>query len=489
MKGWKIFVLAILLYGVSVFGGFVQDDVFVVSTNPKMGDIQSLFSVWFEPYYYGGTAGIGLYRPLTSFSIYLNGFLTGYEPWGFHLVNILLYAGVCWLVFEVLKKYVKEKYAFWTSIIFVVLPIHSEVVNSIVGRAEILSLGFTLVSLLYFLDKKWLMVCVALFCSLLAKETGVVGMALILYLTVIEKIDIKKKIVFIMALVLIIVGYIFLRFWVVGSLMGVEYIPYRDNPLSILEFGERIKNALALIPFGVGKVLFPVQLSSDYSFNQLKLVERWFDWKVVLGVLMMIVSIGSLFTKMRKNKLWILGQAFFWGPVLITGNILFPIGTIFGERLWFWPSLGMILILTQLLRSCRLHTFSGQTEYSPCVGISCCAVRMVVSRRHHAIRTLRSPAEKGIVYVALLIVALFAGRTFVRNLDWHSNESLSIADSRYAIDSVKVQVNAAKAYINLNNPEKAKKALEAAEKIDHSYPYLESRWREYYLLIEKNKAK
>jgi len=87
MKGWKIFGLALVIYGVSVFGGFIQDDTRVIESDPEMGSVGALGATLARPYYYMDEGNAGAYRPVTSFSFYLNALVTGKGAWGFHLIN------------------------------------------------------------------------------------------------------------------------------------------------------------------------------------------------------------------------------------------------------------------------------------------------------------------------------------------------------------------------------------------------------------------
>jgi len=191
---------------------------------------------------------------------------------------------------------------------------------------------------------------------------------------------------------------------------------------------------------GIGKVIFPLKLSYDYSFNQLKLISSWFDWRVLGGALMMLLSVGSLFMKLRDNKVWILGQALFWGPVAVTGNFLFPIGTIFGERLWFWSSLGVVMMLMNF-------------------------------------KVWNKWWNK---WILVVLIVLFAGRTVVRNFDWLSQERLFIHDAVYTKDSVMAQSNAAAMYLMKKDLVRGKELLEKAETIYSSYPELMNNWGMYY---------
>jgi hypothetical protein len=451
MKGWRIFILAIVIYGVGVFGGFIQDDVKVIASDPDVGRVSAVASAFTRPYYYqdGGTAGA--YRPVTSASFYLNALLTGKEAWGFRLVNNLLYAGFCWLVFEVLKKFTSVKTAFWGTMIFTVLPIHTEAVNNIVGRGEILSLGFVLLAMLTLYKKRWEMSAGMFLLALLSKETAIVGLPILLYLLILGKEDKNTKIGVTSFYVLVTMSYFVLRMMVLGVGGMGNNATMVENPLKFVTTEQRVMNAMALVPFGVSKVIFPLNLSYDYSFNQLKLISSWFDWRVILGTLMMIVSVGSLFTSLRKNKLWILGQALFWGSLVVTGNFLFSVGTIFGERLWFWPSLGMVMMITSI--------FTFRKDF------------------------------KGL-FLVIIIVVIFILRIEKRNIDWLSQERLFVHDASYAKESVMAQSNAAAMYLMKKDLVKGKEYLEKAEAIYPKYPELMNNWGMYYLWSgEKVKAK
>jgi len=452
MKGWKIFVVAIVLYFVSIFGGFIQDDYKVIVSDPQMGSVRALFASFTRPYYYMDVGNAGLYRPMTSFSLYLNALVTGKEAWGFRLINVLLYGVICLLIFEVLKKICNEKTAFGIALIFTVLPVHTEVVNNVVGRSEILSLGFLLIAMLVQMRKRWEISSLIFFLALLSKETAIVGLPILVFLMISQKEKKDTKVGVILFYVLVTISYLILRTMVLGDKGMANNATIVENPLKFVGTTQRVMNAFALVPFGVGKTIFPLRLSYDYSFNQLELITSWLNWRVLLGVGMVFLSLASLFSGLRKNKLWILGQAFFWGPLVITSNFIYPVGTIFGERLWFWPSLGIVMILTQLFRSCRV--------------------------------------KKGIGFVALLIVVLFAGRTVVRNIDWLSQEKLFIHDATYAKNSVIVQTNKAAILLMKGDLEGGRVVMEEANKIYPKYPILINNWGMYFLRKgELDKAK
>lgn len=479
MKKWIIFALVLAIYGVSVWGGFIQDDTKVIVGDPEMGKASALVATFTRPYYYMDGGNAGVYRPITSFSLYLNALITGKDAWGFHLVNVILYALLCVLLFEVLKKYCSEKVAFCGALIFAVLPVHTEAVNNIVGRAEILSLGFLLVAILLQYRKRWEVSAGIFLLALLSKETAIVGLPILIYLLFVtkEKKDVKAGVS--LFYVLVTTCYFVLRIMVLGGGGMENNATIVENPLKFVSTEVRVENAFALVPLGISKVVFPWHLSYDYSFNQLKLVSDRFDWRFLIGVFLMILSIGSLFTGLREKKMWILGQALFWGPLVVTGNFLFPVGTIFGERLWFWPSLGMVLMSITLLYLFEVHKSRTPAQLSlpPLAG----------SHVHGPCGFVGTSAQIfGVLFP--LIIVVFVGRTFTRNLDWQSQDSLFIHDATYASGSVMVQNNAAAMYLIRKDFVMAKVYLDKAETIYPKYPELMNNWGMYYLLTGDKKT-
>lgn len=463
----------------------MQDDFVVIKTAPDMGSVSALGAVFTRPYYFmneGG--GSGAYRPITSLSFYLNALLTGKEPWGFRLVNILLYAGVCVLVFELLKKFTTTKVAFWGAIAFTVFPIHTEAVNNIVGRAEILSLGLFLLAVLTQMKSKWELSAMLFLLALLTKEIAIVGLPILICILIWGKENRDTKRGVIIFYILVTGCYLILRTMVLGNESMGNEATIVENPLKFLPTNQRVMNAFALVPFGVGKMIFPWNLSYDYSFSQIRLATSWFDIRVLLGISLSLLSVGSLLTKLRNNKMWIIGQALFWGSLMVTGNFLFAVGTIFGERLWFWTSFGFLIILSTLFNPAILANLKNRTLFGQRQSRSCFQPKILEVSRNLAFR-LCAIFLKSAKYFGLLLIILFAVRTFVRNLDWLSQERLFIHDANYVTGSVMAQTNKAAMLLINNDFEGGNLALEKAEKIYPNYPMLINNREAYYLHLEE----
>src|SRR3989344_7812473 len=173
--------LSFLLYGNSINGDFVSDDKLVILQNPLVrGNLIDLFKAFSSPYYYNQPHA-GLYRPFTIASYNFNKVFSS-GTFGFHLVNILINAINSFLVFTIVSRLVSKRSAYIAMALFMFLPIHSETVSANVGRAELLSFLFSILSLIFVLNNKYALSAAMLFLGLLSKETSAGLFFVFLYL-------------------------------------------------------------------------------------------------------------------------------------------------------------------------------------------------------------------------------------------------------------------------------------------------------------------
>ena len=90
------------------------------------------------------------------------------------------------------------------------------------------------------------------------------------------------------------------------------------------------------------------------------------------------------------------------------------------------------------------------------------------------------PIMSGMTFVFLGLIVFYTGRTFVRNLDWLSQERLFLHDGGVANGSVMVQSNKAAIYLMRSDLENGKKYMERADVIYPKYPELLNNWGLYY---------
>lgn len=127
--------LALALYAITLGGTFIYDDEQIIELDQRITHPKLWRQFWTRDYFNGGLDN--LYRPLISQSYGLQWWLVGNRAWTFHLVNLLLHAGVSALVAELGRRMVNWRVGLIAGLLFAAHPIHSEVVAEIVGRADL----------------------------------------------------------------------------------------------------------------------------------------------------------------------------------------------------------------------------------------------------------------------------------------------------------------------------------------------------------------
>lgn len=338
-----------LVFGNGINGDFILDDRSVIVDHPLVEDLSGVFKVFLHPYHYDRPQS-GLYRPLTSASYTLNWHLFSGQPYGFHLVNIVLHAVISFLIFLVAVGLGDRWTALVSSLIFLFLPIHVEVVTSIVGRGELLmffffTLGFYLVQ-----KRHYKVASLSFLLSLLSKETGIVFIPIFIFFEFFWRKTqarelFKKTFYFLLPLVI----YALLRYGALGSsyfLSNEAYIFF--NPILGMDFLPGLWTAFKVLYLYVQKTIFPTYFSSDYSYNQITAVNNLFvSWQVMAGIAILGAIVYFSISK-RRNMIG-LGAFIFLCSYLIISNLFIKIGTIMGERLMYMPSFGPVLIIAGTL--------------------------------------------------------------------------------------------------------------------------------------------
>ena len=166
-------IVVALCYVNSLPNDFVFDDVPMVASNPAIRavtPIQFLKSPYWPEQQHGG-----IYRPFTIFS--LSADYAIWKRWapGFRFTNLLLHAFNGWLVFLLALSLAGESIiAVPAMLIYLVHPVHTEAVTTIVGRGELLAAAFFLSAWLLFRRGQTGWATLLFFLSLLSKENTII---------------------------------------------------------------------------------------------------------------------------------------------------------------------------------------------------------------------------------------------------------------------------------------------------------------------------
>ena len=350
-------VLAVLvLFGRTIGFGWVYDDQMEIVLNPLVQSLQNLPRLFTTTVWAGSGMETYLYRPLALASYSLNHLISGLAPWSYHLVNVLLHAGLSVMVIRLGRLWgLPVLAAGLAGVLFAVHPIHAEVVAAVFGRKDLLAA--LLVVAMALLHPRavevggWRMglPILAYAGAMLSKEVGAVGLVLVAaqdgFLVRDRKALFQNPVraPLYVAYGATLLTYVLVRNQIVGG-VGVPDTFYMDNPLVQAPPGVRLTTALAVVGKGLALQLLPWAQSPDYSYNAIPLVQSILDLRF-LGAVAALALLGwAVVANRARRPALALGILWYGVAVLPTANLFILVGTIFGERLLFLPSVAFCLL-------------------------------------------------------------------------------------------------------------------------------------------------
>ena len=428
-----LFVLPILLYWFTLQFDYVLDDKIVITENNFTtkglhGILEILTTDSFEGYF-GEQRDIlpgGRYRPLSLVTFAIEHHFFGLNPRVGHLINVLLYCLTGLFLYRILQiffplKADKKWYLsipFAASLLFILHPIHSEVVANIKGRDEILAFLFSLGALYFTLrfirtnKINWLAASgVSLLLGILSKENAITWMAIIplsLYFFIHTPREKYRSLG--IAFLLVFISYIGIRYQALGFLIygGEGSTEIMNNPFYGLQPGQKVGMIIYTLGMYIKLLIFPHPLTHDYYPYQIPILDL-IHWKVLLALL---VNIGAvIFASWGLKKKHIVSYAIllYLIPLTIVSNIFINVGTTMNERFIYFSSLGFCLLLAYLL---------------------CNWLPSLLSNRH------KSGSLISVSLIALLSVG-YVAKTIARIPDWKDPQSLSNAAVKYSPNSAR----------------------------------------------------
>jgi tetratricopeptide (TPR) repeat protein len=394
----------------------------------------------------------------------------GRDPRGYHLGNIGLHAGVSLLVWALYRRLSGDPLsAGVAACLFAAHAIHTEAVANLVGRAELLGALFFLLAFLGYLRSRgargrhlagpYTASLGAYLLALLSKESAVTLLGVILLYDFVYGDESPRSLVTrLVAAVrahwrayagylLVTLVYLGFRWLALGPPQALPSPAHIDNPLVTLDLPWRLLNVLQVALRYLGLLFLPLQLSYDYSYNQIPMLTSLADPRVWLVLWLSAAAVGIVVWSYRASKELLFALGFYLVTFSVVSNLVVPIGTIMGERLVYVPSVGFCLALVVVLQK-----LCGRLPVAP--------------------RTARAV----FVGVMALSVGLHSARTLARNLDWKSEERLYLHDVRIVPQSAKALSNAGKILQDLGQHSAAIGKFEQALEIEPGFRIAVLNW-------------
>ena len=430
--------------GLALDSGALVDDVRVHEVSRA-----NLAAIFQEGYYrLSQKSSAGLYRPLVTFSFLFNYSVLGNrkEVLGYHAVNFAFHAAnalLLWLL--ALTIFRSRLAAFFVAAIFALHPVATETVTNISGRADAMAATAVLAGLLLYArgaeasGLRSALVNTGLFLSALAgmlsKENAVVLLALIfLYDLSFHPGRLRKFAAvggrYLAAAAGVITAALAHRL-VLSGLRAPEFA-FVDNPILDAGFLTGRLTALGVIVKFWKLLLWPRTLSCDYSYDQIPLASLSAGLSSLAAVLLVLAVV---FLSYRWSRAAFFFGMWFFVAVLPTSNLLLVIGSIMAERFAYLPLAGFsgfVVAAVWALES-SLASAAPRLRYAPALALG-------------------------------LIACSLGVRTWLRNLDWHSDFTIWSAAAEASPRSFKPHHILAGTLLKSGEPENIASAAQEEER-------------------------
>lgn len=428
---YALFVLTFIFYGNSLKNGYALDDRYVTVTNEAHPDNPRIAKGWkgipeiFSTRYVVGDQQDFDYRPIPLVTFAIEYQFFGSNAFVNHFVNVLLYALTCILLFLTLLKIVPSGnilFPLLTSVVFLMHPIHTEVVDNIKSRDELLCFLFGLLSFFKFLNlragfsmKDFIYTFLFLLLSLLCKKTGFLFVFMIIMgVYFFFNAGSKKWILPLLGIVVAILSFVVLKRMLLTGGAELRKFTFYENPL-FFERGAAGRLVASFFSSGyyLRLLLFPYPLCSYYGYNAIAntgFTSPWV-WFSLLGnglILYLVVK------KIRQKEIFAWAGLLYFIGLMPFINLFFPTVGILGERFIYFSSFGFCMMLAMLLINGTKSVFD-----KPRKGVT--GMSVLLKR----------------IAIALLLVCSVA--VISRNAKWKDLLSLSTNDVQHFDDSFMLQ--------------------------------------------------
>ncbi len=436
-----ILFAVVSIFGKSIFFDFVWDDkIFLLGQKVYQNfDIKNIFL---------SPANNLEYLPVRDLSYALDYLIWGPNPLGFHLTNIVLYflnalfiyfmtLEITSLLFSVKQDKTTipfQTIAFFTTILFVVHPIHCETVSFITCRNVLLSGLFFFLSCYFYLrflkdeaGPKSQLYVATLFCFVLALFSKATSIILPLILLLFSSFSIKDR----TKNILILVPYFIISaasFILFKTIAAQSRLINEDQTIifGALNISSKIAVATQIPFFYLGKLLTPYGFSIAYTTK----FSRTFQDLLVIAALITLIFvfyIGIMLRRKYPENLF--AQLWFLITLLPVMNF-FVTTPVVADRYVYLSSYGFFYLTTLFLY--RLNS----------------KIRL-----------------KQLCLFLVLVAAIWSFISVKRNGVWKSEKTLWEATIRISPLAIKAHINLGTLYFYEKNYDKAFDLFEKAKKM------------------------
>jgi cytochrome c-type biogenesis protein CcmH/NrfG len=424
-----VFLLATLQYLNTISHEYAWDDKLVITANEytKMG-VRGLPEIF--------TKRVSVpfkseYRPIPQALHAIEYQAFGGTPRAGHVFNILWYGVTCVMVYALVRFVfvgIDALFALLVAVLFVVHPLHVEVVANIKGRDEILALFFGVCSIILLVGalerSSWKLLAAGSACfaaACLSKTNAVTLLAIVPVVAWYrsESVAISRKLLRATALIALCGGLLVAGIRMLQSTVSSDLALHLNSTVlnNIFLWTARpdtiVPTALVIVARYLGLFLFPHPLIHLYGYDQIPL-NTWLDpapWLVLGG----LAGTFILLLKTWRLKLP-LAFGIVWAVVTYSpySNLWFYAPDTMADRYLFIPSLGLAIVAVY-----GIFWVGALDLRSP---------------------VLAGGRAKAALAVFTVLLAGYFARTTIANQDWRNDATLIHNRIRYMENNAAAQV-------------------------------------------------
>lgn len=404
-----IVLVVAILYGNILRNGYALDDSIVTEpTNITAKGLAAIPKI-VHSYYIERANDVKFeYRPLVKISFAIEHELFGVNVTVSHFVNLLLYLIILLLAYRILLllfKDTEQPVALYSTLLFAMMPVHTEVVASLKNREELLSFLFCLIALWQFLKffdsdfRHWLsllMTLLSFYLAFLAKLDALPFLAVAPVLAYSrQRLYAKQAFLFGGLLFGTLVLYQFTKHGLLEKTTAKRLSSYFENPLFFTsEWKYRVIALFNSLGFYISQCLFPFKQSCYYGYDTLPVFRL--SWQGVLGIISVpVLAFGLIRSYIKKDFPLFAGLFIFCAAISMYLNLARPAVGIVAERFAFAASLGAAISIAALF--CRYLS-------------------------------LKPAASRQLKIAAVFLSVIFGGMVISRNRDWKNLDTLILTD-------------------------------------------------------------
>lgn len=351
-----ILAACFLLYGRTLSFGFIWDDFGLIVKTDALRKWSNLGKFFTTPYWILATGNLVPYhRPAAPLLILLTSAFSGTQPWGYHLVSVLLFALTAFIFYRFLKTLPLGASAAKIAVaVFIVHPVNVEAVSWVCCQPTIVS-GLCFVTLLWLSsnlrpENRWqlLPLIVFVYSTGLLSYHSVLNLPFLVFFRELTDRDLRKAktfklriteyaLYFLLAVLFVFYNQLLLHKITGAGQMRPFYVDANSNVLYNSGLSDYLLAPINTVTRYAETLLFPVRLFPDAYFPASQL-----QFSAIAAFLLIALSCFLLIKAKVKGA----GLAVLWMLCgLLTVSNIIPSGGLFADRYIFISLMGFALWL------------------------------------------------------------------------------------------------------------------------------------------------